>query len=75
MTRHRHDCACGSFFQCAASRDQCAIAHPYVCPNCLQDQQDDYFNVTYPTLTQQEPLHEHQHRIPEQVPQGRRRRH
>ncbi len=75
MMRHKHECACGSFFVCRADADQCAITDPYTCPNCLQDQQDDYFNATlnFPASTPQakDTTHEGKRHLPRQVSQGR----
>jgi len=42
-TRHQHVCGCGDYFMCSQEPDRCP-REPWQCPNCEQDQRDEYFD-------------------------------
>ena len=44
---HTHRCDCGNFLTCRQPPDQCAVADPYLCPTCLQNELDHYITATY----------------------------
>jgi hypothetical protein len=48
---HRHVCGCGDYFVCSR-RDGCQ-PDPWTCPNCLDDQRDDYLNALSPATEQE----------------------